>query len=112
MSDPKANQEEGKDIEEGKFFAVISYITFLCIIALVLKKDNKFALYHAKQGLVLFVLEVASFILSIIPILGFLIGVTGLICFTLASVWGILQALMGNYCRIPLLSDIADKIIL
>jgi len=30
----------------------------------------------------------------------------------LVSIWGILQALMGNYSRIPLVSDIADKIIL
>jgi uncharacterized membrane protein len=106
------NPEHEKDIQEGKFFAVISYITFLCIIALVLKKENKFALYHAKHGLVLFVFEVAAFILSIIPVLGFLIGTIGLICFTLASLWGILQSLMGNYSRILLISDIADKIVL
>jgi uncharacterized membrane protein len=104
--------EQAKDIEEGKFFAVISYISFLCIIALVLKKENKFALYHAKQGLVLFVFEVVSFVLSIIPILGWLIKVLGLLVFTLVALWGILQALMGNYSRIPLISDIADKIVL
>lgn len=101
-----------KDIHEGKFFAVISYISFLCIVSLVLKKDNKFALYHAKQGLVLFVFEVASFLLSIIPLLGWIISIFGLVVFVLASVWGILQALMGNCSRILLISDIADKIIL
>lgn len=99
-----------KDIQEGKFFAIISYLSFLCIVALVLKKDNKFALFHAKQGLVLFVFEVASFILSIIPILGGLIRVFGTITFMLVSLWGVLQALMGNFGRIPLVSDIADKI--
>ena len=106
------NPTPEKVIDEGKFFAVISYLIFLCIIALVLKKENKFALYHAKHGLVLFVFEVGAFILSIIPYLGFLVGVVGLICFTSASIWGIFQALMGNYSRIPLISDIADKIIL
>jgi len=104
--------EQAKDIQEGKFFAVISYISFLCIIALVLKKENKFALYHAKQGLVLFVFEVVSFVLSIIPILGWLIRVLGLMVFTLVALWGILQALMGNYSRVPVISDIADKIVL
>jgi len=101
-----------KEIQEGKFFAVISYISFLCIISLVLKKDNKFAVYHAKQGLVLFVFEVVCFIVSVIPILGWLLGKGGLVLFTLASVWGILQALMGNRSRILLISDIADKIVL
>lgn len=104
--------EKEKDMQEGKFFAVISYISFLCIISLAFKKDNKFALYHAKHGLVLFVLEVASFILSIIPLLGVLIKVLGLLVFTLLSLWGVLQSLMGNYSRIPIISKIADKIIL
>ncbi len=101
-----------REIQEGKFFAMISYISFLCIVSMVLKKDNKFALYHAKQGLVLFVFEVVSFILSIIPILGWLIRIFGLVIFSLFSLWGILQALMGNYNRFPIISDIADKIVI
>ena len=101
-----------KEIQEGKFFAIISYISFLCIIALVLKKDNKFAIHHAKQGLVLFVLEVVCFILSVIPFLGWLLGSSGLLIFSLVSIWGILQSLMGNKSRILLISDIADKIVL
>jgi uncharacterized membrane protein len=103
---------ENKEIREGKFFAVISYITFLCIVSLILKKDNKFAVYHAKQGLVLFVLEVASFIISIIPFLGAFLKTFGVVIFGLVSLWGILQALMGEVRKIPFVSDIAEKIIL
>jgi uncharacterized membrane protein len=103
---------ENKEIREGKFFAVISYISFLCVLSLVLKKENKFAVYHAKHGLALFVLEVASFILSIIPLLGVFLKTFGLAIFGLVSLWGILQALMGNCQRIPFVSDIAEKIIL
>jgi fumarate reductase subunit D len=105
-------QENIKEIQEGKFFALSSYVTFLCIIRLGFKKNNKFALYHAKQGLVLFVFEVAAFILSIVPFLGGTIKITAIILFSLASLWGILQALAGRYARIPLISNIADKIIL
>jgi uncharacterized membrane protein len=101
-----------KEIQEGKPFALISYITILCIISLALKKDNKFALYHAKQGLVLFVLEVAAFILSIIPFLGVVIKIAAIALFIPASLWGILGALRGNYARIPIISNIADKVIL
>lgn len=104
--------ETNKEIEDGKFFAVISYISFLCVLTLLLKKDNKFALYHAKQGLVLFVFEVAGFILSTIPLLGWVISGIGAVILTLVALWGVLQALMGKYSRFPLISDIADKIIL
>lgn len=105
-------QNEERTIEEGKFFAVISYIGFLCVVSLLLKKDNKFALFHAKQGLVLFVVEVVTFIFSIIPLLGWLLGVAGVIVFVLISLWGVAQALLGNYNRLPLLADVADKIVL
>ncbi len=61
-----------KGTQETKLFAAISYVGFLCIISLLLKKEDKFVLFHAKQGLVLFVFEVSSFILSIIPLKFFL----------------------------------------
>ena len=99
------------EIQEGKFFALISYFSFLCIFSLVLKNDNKFAVFHGKQGLVLFVFEVATFLLSIIPVLGTLLGRLGMVVFGLASLWQILQVLMENYSRIPIVSEIADKIV-
>ncbi len=105
-------QEEEQEIREGKFFAIISYVSFLCIITLILKRNNKFALYHARQGLVLFVLEVAAFILSIIPLLGWLIGIFGYALFLLVSLWGIMQAALGIYCGIPVISKISEKVIL
>ncbi|MFA4889181.1 MAG: hypothetical protein WC628_06375 [Candidatus Omnitrophota bacterium] len=91
---------------------MISYISFLCIVSLVLKKDNKFALFHAKNGLVLFVLEVAGFILSVIPILGWLINGLGCALFFLVSLWGIYQAYRGQEINIPIVSEIAGKIVL
>jgi uncharacterized membrane protein len=106
------NPQEEQIINDGKFFAVISYVSFLCIITLILKKDNKFALFHAKQGLVLFVMEVAAFILSIIPFLGWLIGIFGYALFLLVSLWGIMQAALGVYSRIPVVTDISEQVIL
>jgi len=104
--------EIDKEVDEGRFFAAIAYISFLCIISLVFKKDNKFALYHSKHGLALFVFEVAGFILSVIPVLGWFLRTIGFVVFVLVSLWGISQAWMGNYSRIPVVSKVADKIIL
>ena len=101
-----------KEIQEGKFFAAISYISFLCIISLTLKKDNRFALHHAKQGLVLFVFEVAGFILSIVPLLGPVIKVLAIVILGLLSLVGILQTMNSTAGRIPVISDIADNIVL
>jgi uncharacterized membrane protein len=106
-----ATHSKDRVIEEGRFFAVISYISFLCVVCLVLKPDNKFAQFHGKLGLVLFMLEVVVFLLSIIGFLSW-IKAAGLVIFSLISLWGIIQALLGRYYRLPLISDIADKVII
>jgi len=106
------NPQEEQEIRVGKFFAIISYVSFLCIITLILKKNNKFALYHARQGLVLFVMEVAAFIISIIPLLGWLIGVFGYALFLIVSLWAIMQAALGIYCRLPVITEISEKVII
>ena len=100
---------EDKDIQEGKIFAVIGYLGILCLLPLLLKKENKFALFHGKQGLVLFLGEVALGIISIIPLLGTLVGFLGVFVFGILSLVGIVQALMGNYWRMPVIADISDK---
>lgn len=100
-----------KEVQEGKFFGIIAYISFLCMIPLLLKKDNAFALYHAKQGLVIFVVEVIGFILSIVPVLRWVSGIAAILC-VIVSLWGIFQALKGTCGKIPLVSRFADKIIL
>ena len=107
-----AEKQNDQEINEGRFFAVISYIGFLCVVALVLKKENKFGLFHAKQGLIIFVLEVAAFVLSVIPLLGWVIGVFGYALFLLVSLWGMLKAFLGQYYRIPVVSRIADNVVL
>lgn len=101
---------ENKEIKDVKIFAVIAYLGILCIIPLILKKENKFALFHGKQGLVLFIIEVAAFLFGIIPFIGPVIGRLVFFLCGLASLYGIIQALRGKYSRIPVVSDFADKI--
>ena len=105
----KASQNE-KEVLEGKVLAILSYLSVLCIIPLILKKDNDFVLCHGKQGLVIFVGEVAIFVIHIA--LGPWILSLGSFVFGVFSLWGIVEALMGRYVKLPFISDIADKITL
>jgi fumarate reductase subunit D len=107
VSDEPVSSQE---ILEGKIFALLSYLTILCIIPLVLKRDNPFVLAHGKQGLVLFIGEVAAFVASII--LPTLLIKICYFAFGILSLWGIIECLRGNFIRMPFVSDIADKIIL
>ncbi len=107
MSDEPVSSQQ---ILEGKVFALLSYLTILCIIPLVIKRDNPFVLSHGKQGLVLFIGEVALFVASIILPM-FLIKIV-YFAFGILSLWGIIECLRGNFIKMPLVSEIAEKIIL
>ena len=98
-----------KDVVEGKVFAILAYLSILCIIPLVLKKDNSFVLSHGKQGLVIFIAEVAVFVVSVIfePIFRPFIFFLGVL-----SLWGIITVLKGEYVKLPIIADIAEKITL
>jgi len=103
---------EEQEIKEGAPFAAISYVLFLWLITFILKKDNKFAHYHAKQGLVIFIGEVIFFFFSLVPIIGFLFYIIGLIIFLGVSLYGIYTSLTGRLCRIPIVTDIASKLVI
>ena len=96
-----------EDVIDGKIYAILSYLSILCIIPLILKKDNLFVLAHGKQGLVLFVAEVAVWILSIV--IPFLFAPLTFILMVL-SFWGLIAVLKGQLIRLPIVADWADKI--
>ena len=66
-------QEQENIIKDGKIYAMVAYWGFLCILPLIVKKENNFAVFHGKQGLVLFIFLVFGFLLKIIPWIGSLI---------------------------------------
>ncbi len=96
-----------EDILDGKMYAVLSYVSILCIVPLIFKKNNVFALSHGRQGLVLFVAEVATMVISILfpwifrPFLFVLFAL---------SLWGMVSAIRGQFVDLPVISRIAQKI--
>ena len=89
---------------------LFSYLSILCLVPLLLKKDNKFALYHGKQGLILFIWLVAASIVAPIPFLGWAIWIVSAILIVALSTIGIIQVLMEKYGKMSYISNIAAKI--
>ncbi len=101
---------EEKEILDGKPYAILAYLWIFCLIPLMLKKDNRFALFHAKQGIVLFIGELIVGFIGIIPVLGWIMLFLGTILFSVLSLAGIVQALLGNSWKMPVVGDIAEKL--
>ena len=118
MTTKESSREE---IKKGAGFAALSYVFFLCIFVLIYKKDNQFARFHAKQGLVIFIGLMVCWILAaviehlhllIFSILGGLVNVSGTLIYLICAVIGIFSSLMGVKTKFPIISEIAEKIII
>lgn len=106
----KSKSKLDPEIQEGKFFAAIGYLSVLCFVPLILKKGNRFAEFHGKQGLVLFILEVAASILKAVPALGDIVSTLAFVVLGILSLVGIVKVLMGEYWEMPVVQEIASKI--
>ncbi|MDP2684595.1 MAG: hypothetical protein Q8P20_06125 [bacterium] len=87
---------------DSNLMAALSYVWIISIVMMIVKKDDKFVVFHAKQGLVLFI---ASFI-GVIPIIGWFIWIIVVIL----EIVGFIKALSGERYKIPVVGDIAEKI--
>ncbi len=97
------------DVLDGKMYAVLAYLSIFCIVPLIVKKNNAFVLSHGRQGLVLFVGEVGTLVLSIVfpwalrPLLFIFFGF---------SFFGMVTAIRGQFIELPVIARIAEKITL
>ncbi|EKE18888.1 MAG: hypothetical protein ACD_9C00205G0003 [uncultured bacterium] len=106
---PKSENETKKEQEnkaenaekDNKLWAVLSYLGVLVIIPLLAKKESKFVQFHVKQGLVLLVGWVLSW-LPFGPIIAIIVFVF--------SIMGIINVLSGEMKKLPLVGDLAEKI--
>ncbi len=101
--------------EEDKIHLVLAYLGLLALIPLITVKDSPFISWHAKNGLILglgggIVLSIVSAILTPVFCIGPLIGLAGGIALIVVDVMAMLKALNGQRWRIPVISDLADKL--
>ena len=101
----------GKGSDDSKLFAFLG--VFLTIIGFIIvyatRKDDKYAMYYAKQGLVMFIVWVAiaivGMILFMIPFIGSILW----LCWVVLLVFGIVYSFSGTMTPIPIVGQFADK---
>ena len=101
--------EETPKKDQKNILAIISYIGILCLVPILMKEKDEFVKFHAKQGLVLFIAEVATLLISWIPILGWFIGFILWIIWVVLSLVGIINAVGGKQVPLPVIGKFAKK---
>jgi uncharacterized membrane protein len=95
---------------EQTVFAILSYLGILVLIPLLVKKDDEFVHFHAKQGLVMLLVWIAVWIVTMIPFIGWVIGPLLSVVMLIVSLIAIIQVLMGKKWEIPVVATYADKL--
>ena len=108
--------------ERARWLAAIAYIPFVCLFSLAREDGDPFVRYHARQGVLLLVAEVAAVVLAIIleATVGrlrlFGLIVVGLVHLATAlgalvlAVMGFVKALFGEYWHLPVLGEHAHRV--
>lgn len=99
----KAPKQKEKDLT-----VVLSYIGILCLVPLLARKDDPFAQFHAKQGLVLCVAEVATMFISWIPLFWVFVPIIWIAWLAL-SIIGIMNVLNDKKEPLPVIGKYADR---
>lgn len=98
-------QEEIKKIPpttDRHLLAALSYVWILGLVMLVIKRKDAFVQFHAKQGIVLFLISLVGFI----PVIGWILwalAVTGMVL-------GFIHAWQGKEYKLPYVHGWSQKI--
>jgi fumarate reductase subunit D len=101
-----------KDKKENAVYAALSYVSVVSLVMLIMKKDSPFVQEHAKQGVILFLVEIAVWLIAaIIPFFGwFIIGPLANLLLLIVSVIGLAHAYQGEFWEIPVIGRYRSKI--
>ncbi len=100
------SKEKDKDIEQNNTIAALSYVWILFLIPMLAKRRSKFCQFHAKQGLVLFIVEIIASFIFWIPLIGQLL----VLLLIIISIIGIVKTLNGEWWKVPFIYDWSKKI--
>jgi len=100
---------EEKDVQDNKIYAILAYFGPLFLVPLLAAKNSPFAKFHTNQGIILFILWLAVWILSLIVIaiswrLYIIIQILYL-GITVLAIIGIINAAKGEEKELPLIGQ-------
>ena len=94
--------------EDIKMASIMAYIPFLCFVPLLNASSSKDVRFHARQGVILFIIELVAALFLIDQVSDFFFKV--ILIFAVAlSVAGLVFAAQGKNYKLPIIGDFIDK---
>lgn len=97
--------------QKNVLMALLCYVWILVLVPLMTEaKNDPFVKFHIKQGLVLLIASLGSVVLSMIPILGWMILPFYSLGIVILAIIGVVNAVSGKEQALPLIGQYSDKI--
>jgi uncharacterized membrane protein len=107
---PKQNTKMKKEDEKKLFAFIASFFTIIgFIIAFVLRKEDKYIMYYAKHGLILFIGQIFVWFFSIFSFLRFVYWIL-MVFWLILWVLTWLNALSGKEKETIIITELAEKL--
>ncbi len=119
---PRFEDATREEIEDGRILAAVAYLPALCFVGFAAAPTNRYVQFHARQGLILFALEMAAWVglwiidvsIGAIPFLGLLVTAAARLAvgflFLAVTIYGVAKGASGTFARIPFLGDGIEKV--
>ncbi|MBF0164564.1 MAG: hypothetical protein HQL97_17440 [Magnetococcales bacterium] len=92
---------------KSRLLAALSYLGVLCLVPMLVESKESFVVFHARQGLVLWVWTVLSYFAMHLPGLGPYIFSTSTVLVLFLSMFGLFSVVMNQRWRIPVIATLA-----
>jgi uncharacterized membrane protein len=111
-----------EDVERGRLLAAVAYLPGLCFLGLLGAPENAYIGFHARQGFLLFVVEVALGIFFCIfdatlgripyvgPLIGYIVKFAVWTSILLVTAFAAAKAANGETTRLPFLGDYVERV--
>ncbi|GMT41907.1 MAG: hypothetical protein IEMM0002_0318 [bacterium] len=95
---------------KSRFLALLSYFGILCLVPMLINKDDEYVNFHARQGLMLWLWGVLAIFGLYLPVVGRLFFSVSALLIVVFSLLGIMSVLLTKAWRFPLIGIWADKL--
>jgi uncharacterized membrane protein len=101
-----------KEVEEGKVFAILSYVLNLVglpfFLVPLIMRNNEFSLYHAKQCLLIWLAAIVIALVNVIPCLGQIVYLAVCVFLLVLDIIGLVNATKAEAKPIPVIGKWAE----
>lgn len=97
------------EIDSAKALSAICYVLPIIVLVPLIQKDNSYALFHARQVLIMVVLLLGLTVLAVIPVLGCFLAPVSFVAWLTFAVIGVMNSINGRAQMLPLIGVYGER---